>query len=110
MVASAPENRAGWNTPTIGCVGTDQYPTGYVNAQRSEAPGDAAPRKISFWRHRNRTERTAPYGHHCPDRDPDPGGPVSYTHLRAHETDSYLVCRLLLEKKNKRGVRAVQPE
>src|SRR5680860_1712942 len=26
------------------------------------------------------------------DHDPDP---VSYTHLRAHETDSYLVCRLL---------------
>src|SRR5664279_3449112 len=26
--------------------------------------------------------------------------PVSYTHLRAHETDSYLVCRLLLEKNN----------
>src|SRR5665647_337165 len=24
---------------------------------------------------------------------------VSYTHLRAHETDSYIVCRLLLEKK-----------
>src|SRR5665647_3917658 len=24
--------------------------------------------------------------------------PVSYTHLRAHETDSYIVCRLLLEK------------
>ena len=23
---------------------------------------------------------------------------VSYTHLRAHETDSYLVCRLLLKK------------
>ena len=23
-------------------------------------------------------------------------GPVSYTHLRAHETDSYLVCRRLL--------------
>src|SRR5664279_6157096 len=28
-------------------------------------------------------------------------GSVSYTHLRAHETDSYLVCRLLLEKKKK---------
>ena len=27
--------------------------------------------------------------------------PVSYTHLRAHETDTYLVCRLLLEKKKK---------
>ena len=24
--------------------------------------------------------------------------PVSYTHLRAHETRSYLVCRLLLDK------------
>ena len=33
---------------------------------------------------------------------PDLGlAPVSYTHLRAHETDSYLVCRLLLEKKKK---------
>ena len=32
------------------------------------------------------------YRHYCIE-------PVSYTHLRAHETDSYLVCRLLLEKK-----------
>ena len=30
--------------------------------------------------------------------------PVSYTHLRAHETDSYLVCRLLLEKKIRDGI------
>ena len=38
-------------------------------------------------------------------------GSVSYTHLRAHETDSYLVCRLLLEKK-KFGVenRLVNPK
>src|SRR5680860_1560692 len=36
-------------------------------------------------------------------RNPVPRGlaTVSYTHLRAHETDSYLVCRLLLEKKKK---------
>src|SRR5665647_3796476 len=27
----------------------------------------------------------------------NPSTAVSYTHLRAHETDSYLVCRLLLE-------------
>eukprot|EP00658_Telonema_sp_P-2_P046876 TRINITY_DN35227_c0_g1_i1.p1 TRINITY_DN35227_c0_g1~~TRINITY_DN35227_c0_g1_i1.p1 ORF type:complete len:106 (-),score=13.14 TRINITY_DN35227_c0_g1_i1:2-319(-) len=26
-------------------------------------------------------------------------GPVSYTHLRAHETPEHLVCRLLLENK-----------
>ena len=31
--------------------------------------------------------------------------PVSYTHLRAHETRSNLVCRLLLEKKNAGGER-----
>src|SRR5450759_5790620 len=30
-----------------------------------------------------------------------PRGPVSYTHLRAHETRHDLVCRLLLEKKKK---------
>ena len=37
------------------------------------------------------------------DIDRDPGAdafvPVSYTHLRAHETVLDLVCRLLLEKK-----------
>eukprot|EP00658_Telonema_sp_P-2_P015075 TRINITY_DN15776_c0_g1_i1.p1 TRINITY_DN15776_c0_g1~~TRINITY_DN15776_c0_g1_i1.p1 ORF type:complete len:212 (+),score=30.98 TRINITY_DN15776_c0_g1_i1:246-881(+) len=30
--------------------------------------------------------------------------PVSYTHLRAHETPEHLVCRLLLEKKKKTAV------
>ena len=29
--------------------------------------------------------------------------PVSYTHLRAHETGRNLVCRLLLEKKKKKA-------
>ena len=33
--------------------------------------------------------------------------PVSYTHLRAHETDSYLVCRLLLEKKKMENSRNI---
>ncbi len=28
-----------------------------------------------------------------------PAAPVSYAHLRAHETKANLVCRLLLEKK-----------
>src|SRR5680860_1747380 len=35
---------------------------------------------------------------------PDGLDTVSYTHLRAHETDSYLVCRLLLEKKKKKNI------
>src|SRR5450756_3014482 len=30
--------------------------------------------------------------------------PVSYTHLRAHETRHDLVCRLLLEKKKKKNI------
>ena len=34
---------------------------------------------------------------------------VSYTHLRAHETDSYLVCRLLLEKKKKKNTKKYIP-
>src|SRR5665811_1752974 len=33
---------------------------------------------------------------------PNPWDPVSYTHLRAHETVLDLVCRLLLEKKKKK--------
>ena len=33
--------------------------------------------------------------------------PVSYTHLRAHETVLDLVCRLLLEKKKKKQTRDV---
>ena len=36
--------------------------------------------------------------------------PVSYTHLRAHETDSYLVCRLLLEKKKNTNAAALAAE
>ena len=32
-------------------------------------------------------------------KDPEDEDTVSYTHLRAHETLRYLVCRLLLEKK-----------
>eukprot|EP00658_Telonema_sp_P-2_P068038 TRINITY_DN56989_c0_g1_i1.p1 TRINITY_DN56989_c0_g1~~TRINITY_DN56989_c0_g1_i1.p1 ORF type:complete len:108 (+),score=14.17 TRINITY_DN56989_c0_g1_i1:148-471(+) len=37
--------------------------------------------------------------------------PVSYTHLRAHETPEHLVCRLLLEKKknNKHKIKQIQP-
>src|SRR5665647_1391908 len=35
----------------------------------------------------------------CIQKPSDSYKAVSYTHLRAHETDSYLVCRLLLEKK-----------
>ena len=44
------------------------------------------------------------------DRDDlrDGGAPVSYTHLRAHETVLDLGCRLLLEKKKKRQIKMTQ--
>eukprot|EP00657_Telonema_sp_P-1_P007638 TRINITY_DN276_c0_g1_i4.p1 TRINITY_DN276_c0_g1~~TRINITY_DN276_c0_g1_i4.p1 ORF type:complete len:158 (-),score=77.78 TRINITY_DN276_c0_g1_i4:2-475(-) len=35
-------------------------------------------------------------------------GPVSYTHLRAHETVLDLVCRLLLEKKKKKNKKELE--
>ena len=37
------------------------------------------------------------------ENDPYNSLPVSYTHLRAHETRHDLVCRLLLEKKKKKN-------
>ena len=37
-----------------------------------------------------------------PERAAHVPAPVSYTHLRAHETVLDLVCRLLLEKKKKK--------
>src|SRR5450756_2899730 len=42
----------------------------------------------------------------CGEPDATAAGPVSYTHLRAHETRHDLVCRLLLEKKknNKKNI------
>src|SRR5680860_1293531 len=43
-----------------------------------------------------RTRRRRRRRWHGPLRGRCPTPPVSYTHLRAHETDSYLVCRLLL--------------
>ena len=35
---------------------------------------------------------------------------VSYTHLRAHETVLDLVCRLLLEQKNKLRMHEIRPQ
>eukprot|EP00831_Metopus_contortus_P034580 TRINITY_DN27576_c0_g1_i2.p1 TRINITY_DN27576_c0_g1~~TRINITY_DN27576_c0_g1_i2.p1 ORF type:complete len:133 (-),score=29.58 TRINITY_DN27576_c0_g1_i2:7-405(-) len=38
-------------------------------------------------------------GSSLPEEEEKSASPVSYTHLRAHETSLHLVCRLLLEKK-----------
>src|SRR5678815_6106134 len=48
----------------------------------------------------NGTSSTAGRDGHRDETPP----PVSYTHLRAHETPEHLVCRLLLEKKKKKSL------
>src|SRR5674536_69306 len=62
-------------------------------------PGSAV-RQLSAGRSRRSPSRPASG---TPVRDVDHHSvgcrPVSYTHLRAHETPEHLVCRLLLEKK-----------
>src|SRR5450756_2749843 len=52
-------------------------------------------------RHPARAPGTRRPRERLPERRERHHGPVSYTHLRAHETRHDLVCRLLLEKKNK---------
>ena len=60
-------------------------PTGFMDYKRETSVSEAPLERI-----RNFNEFHTPLSKE---------EPVSYTHLRAHETDSYLVCRLLLEKK-----------
>src|SRR5665648_1136138 len=52
------------------------------------------------------TEQTIGYIHRAFEKIAErrPFYPVSYTHLRAHETRHDIVCRLLLEKKKKKNI------
>src|SRR5664280_3488478 len=113
------EGAAGGREPNPSA--NDHCATSRSSATRSCAPtcercsvrtSDAiAPAGFTSWRTRFLTVRSVkarrssrrlgPDGHGS--RPPWPGvDPVSYTHLRAHETVLDLVCRLLLEKKKKK--------
>src|SRR5660397_274624 len=59
-----------------------------IYSRRSSSPACAA--CVAVGRRKNAYYRAA---------GPNLPSPVSYTHLRAHETKANLVCRLLLEKK-----------
>ena len=63
-----------------------------------EEPPDPAAQFVTVFNPRRRDGRTIAFLDSNVDRVP-----VSYTHLRAHETVLDLVCRLLLEKKNKKN-------
>src|SRR5665254_26404 len=68
---------------------------------RSSAASDVYKRQMLFhelWRYND--DNLAIALHHG---SLDVGPPVSYTHLRAHETPEHKVCRRLLENKKKKG-------
>src|SRR5680860_1802008 len=82
-----------FETPVRGAAaGRAQIPSGLRQASAADYPGTVP------WNHRGDIE-DGPTIQSCDIMRLSK--PVSYTHLRAHETDSYLVCRLLLEKKKK---------
>src|SRR5678815_5916338 len=75
---------------------SDVYKRQY--SKRGTSLGNSHLTVIALFKEGNLSRKYTPHGH-----SPIQGGePVSYTHLRAHETPEHLVCRLLLEKKNKK--------
>src|SRR5674536_227472 len=77
-----------------------------VRRQRSRRPGHAVRHVASQVQHQVPVEHVGTLGlvgavgtGRCVGEAELGGDPVSYTHLRAHETPEHLVCRLLLEKK-----------
>eukprot|EP01017_Pseudomicrothorax_dubius_P025759 TRINITY_DN2816_c0_g2_i4.p1 TRINITY_DN2816_c0_g2~~TRINITY_DN2816_c0_g2_i4.p1 ORF type:complete len:294 (+),score=51.57 TRINITY_DN2816_c0_g2_i4:65-946(+) len=67
---------------------------------RDEFAGIGSARKIATGSKRIPSEEFSSIQSRKPSQDAA-STPVSYTHLRAHETPEHLVCRLLLEKKKK---------
>src|SRR5680860_1506938 len=64
------------------------------HTERGVAKRSAMKRESPGWRHRCDWRRATDSRPTNPRVDVAGVRPVSYTHLRAHETDSYLVCRL----------------
>src|SRR5660397_271731 len=66
----------------------------------SSAASDVYKRQLQYSLHLQRVPQDGGQNRKCAHRQGF--SPVSYTHLRAHETKANLVCRLLLEKKKKK--------
>src|SRR5674476_262685 len=73
-----------------------QLPNYRIGRADGPSPGRTS---LGFWRRSIAHPQAAP-APSCAGKACIP--PVSYTHLRAHETGRNLVCRLLLEKKKKK--------
>src|SRR5665647_1832796 len=79
---------AGWGLPPIVPAAISRF-CSFMAAVTSEGVN---PRAASF---AGLSHMRIPKSSPRDNISPTPFTPVSYTHLRAHETDSYLVCRLL---------------
>src|SRR5664279_5494459 len=88
-------------TPAKVTFNRDIAPIVYQYCAACHRPGEAGPFRLLTYqdvKSHGRQIMAVTHTRFMPPWPPEPGElkPVSYTHLRAHETDSYLVCRLLL--------------
>ena len=79
---------------TDGATGTNLFDMGLMSGDAPELWNEKFPEKITKL-HKNAVDAGSDLFL------TNSFGAVSYTHLRAHETGAYLVCRLLLEKKKR---------
>eukprot|EP00658_Telonema_sp_P-2_P064115 TRINITY_DN529_c0_g1_i12.p1 TRINITY_DN529_c0_g1~~TRINITY_DN529_c0_g1_i12.p1 ORF type:complete len:521 (+),score=146.89 TRINITY_DN529_c0_g1_i12:137-1564(+) len=84
-----------WELPTEFASMTDTQPGRIVGTLL----GDEGPNSLLAYLREEQLATGLQAGFETSGRD---NAPVSYTHLRAHETPEHLVCRLLLEKKKKK--------
>src|SRR5665811_1710267 len=106
------DDQAQRRRPTLGArVDPHEHPHEQVSSQQEmrgheDVPGVRAQRELEQWREVEDDQATEKDGSGddriANNRKVSGVDPVSYTHLRAHETVLDLVCRLLLEKKKKK--------
>src|SRR5450759_3992125 len=82
------------NAPMLGMIMPARYPPNFCT--RARTPG---PSRFLLTRASGSTADIGTLSQTAVSRALSTTKPVSYTHLRAHETRHDLVCRLLLEKK-----------
>eukprot|EP00658_Telonema_sp_P-2_P071379 TRINITY_DN6064_c0_g1_i2.p1 TRINITY_DN6064_c0_g1~~TRINITY_DN6064_c0_g1_i2.p1 ORF type:complete len:145 (+),score=26.20 TRINITY_DN6064_c0_g1_i2:259-693(+) len=92
-------------------VGSKRHVTPTQNAQVSQIVWGTEPQQRYKWTPPTAADQhgddAASGGYMDPEAFNSPQQhqqPVSYTHLRAHETPEHLVCRLLLEKKKQQDI------
>src|SRR5664279_3564589 len=86
-----------WDVSSDGLTYTFHLQTGVTFSDGTPFNADAAVFNVNRWKNLPEALRGDDYYDITVFGGYGADSPVSYTHLRAHETDSYLVCRLLLE-------------